>query len=461
MLWSRIVITATLLLLLSNSAYGQTWQKAVNCYLDNGELAECSQFTDDLKQSYAVIRLFKTGADNQEKPPLFLLAGGPGQGAGKAMQPYISLLSEVRKERDFILVDQLGTGKSSPLKCPEFEKITPLEQLRDSGRVVAAMKKCGEKIGDGLVPPEAYGTDSYAKILEHVRQHLGYGNVALYGVSYGTRVAIRYGMLFPNSVASIVIEGVAGNKLRLFENSSIGRPLVVKSIEMRQKESGKVELLSDQITKLAKQLPKTVGIVDPNSGKRELITVDEMVMWHAIGLAFYDPGLVSILPYSLEEALHGNFQPLITPALTANMGVNPIHLFTVACSEDFHGEDKLPMSLLDKERKQIVTLCNGWPKYKLDKNFRNKPEFEIPTLLLAGRADPATPILFAEKLDEELKNSKLVSFDHQGHNVFYLPCATEIVVDFLTDPKSLQKIETACVKETKTPKMFATGLGPK
>src|SRR4051794_40955294 len=51
--------------------------------------------------------------------PLVILAGGPGQAASN-LAPFASRLTEVRRTRDVVLIDQRGTGRSSPLSCAAF-----------------------------------------------------------------------------------------------------------------------------------------------------------------------------------------------------------------------------------------------------------------------------------------------------------------------------------------------------
>src|SRR4051812_4787814 len=52
--------------------------------------------------------------------PLVVLAGGPGQ-AASTLAPFASRLAELRRTRDVVLVDQRGTGRSSPLVCDAFK----------------------------------------------------------------------------------------------------------------------------------------------------------------------------------------------------------------------------------------------------------------------------------------------------------------------------------------------------
>src|SRR5262245_39285269 len=49
--------------------------------------------------------------------PLFVLAGGPGQGASGLAGFVDQAFPEVRRHRDIVLVDLAGTGRSAPLAC--------------------------------------------------------------------------------------------------------------------------------------------------------------------------------------------------------------------------------------------------------------------------------------------------------------------------------------------------------
>ncbi len=52
--------------------------------------------------------------------PLLILAGGPGQ-AASTLAPFASRLNEMRRTRDVVLIDQRGTGRSTPLDCEAFK----------------------------------------------------------------------------------------------------------------------------------------------------------------------------------------------------------------------------------------------------------------------------------------------------------------------------------------------------
>ena len=67
--------------------------------------------------------------------PIFFLAGGPGESAIDVGPILFSLLDDVRKSHDVVLVDQRGTGGSNSLACKMEDEFH--YTARDSPRVSA------------------------------------------------------------------------------------------------------------------------------------------------------------------------------------------------------------------------------------------------------------------------------------------------------------------------------------
>ena len=107
-----------------------------------------------------------------------------------------------------MLVDQRGTGRSSPLVCAAFKPDHSLEAALEfdpvpkAQRLRAGARREGHRrraIHDGRVGrrPRA------------VRAALGYDKINLWGGSYGTRAAQEYLRRYPDRVRSVVLDGVA------------------------------------------------------------------------------------------------------------------------------------------------------------------------------------------------------------------------------------------------------------
>jgi len=142
--------------------------------------------------------------------PLFLLAGGPGQGAQDAFVGALGAFSAVRRERDIVLLDQRGTGGSNRLTCafPEEgpESDAPPDELR---------RLASECLATLPGDPRFYTTSVAVRDLDAVRAALGYSRINLYGGSYGSRVAQHYLRRYPDRVRSVILDGVVNPALAL------------------------------------------------------------------------------------------------------------------------------------------------------------------------------------------------------------------------------------------------------
>ena len=116
--------------------------------------------------------------------PLVLIAGGPG---GSSVEMYLNFaraFSGVLDERDILLLDQRGTGRSHPLSCSI--DVSSIEVEPSIAEAANAARRCLDEL-DG--DPRFYTTSVAVRDLEALRQAAGYAALNIYGVSYGTRVA--------------------------------------------------------------------------------------------------------------------------------------------------------------------------------------------------------------------------------------------------------------------------------
>src|ERR671933_2393082 len=101
-----------------------------------------------------------------------------------------------------VAFDNRGTGKSNLINCPVLQNTTggTAEQF------AALARDCATAIGPTR---EFYATRDHAEDIESVRTALGFGKIALYGVSYGTKLALAYALAHPSGVDRLVLDSVA------------------------------------------------------------------------------------------------------------------------------------------------------------------------------------------------------------------------------------------------------------
>ena len=165
----------------------------------------CARLSVPLDRSGTVggrVSLFVKRMRAQRRPrrgATFVLAGGPGQSATDAFDgDVLGQLSVAYRRRDLIVYDQRGTGRSGLLRCRGLER----SSLLDPG---PAAPGCANRLGAARA---FYSTSDSVEDMEAIRQRLGLGKIAIFGTSYGTKVALAYAARYPANVERLVLDSV-------------------------------------------------------------------------------------------------------------------------------------------------------------------------------------------------------------------------------------------------------------
>lgn len=144
----------------------------------------------------AIVTIHST-AENPMPDPIIYLEGGPG---GSAIAYYdVWFESAFRQQRDIILIDQRGTGFSKPsLNCPEY----------DDYRIENPMGVCRERLKSEGINLSAYNSRENAADIADLITALNLQSANLFGVSYGTRLALTVMRDHPQVVRSVILDAV-------------------------------------------------------------------------------------------------------------------------------------------------------------------------------------------------------------------------------------------------------------
>ena len=146
--------------------------------------------------------------------PVFAFAGGPGQAASPIVQGFADDLGSALATRDLIVFDQRGTGQSGAIDCPAIQK---------DATDLAGQTACADKLG---AKRPFYTTADSVQDIEAVRAALGVPKITLFGVSYGTDVAMSYALRYPSRVDRLVLDSVVPPAVWL-KPSSLLLPLLI------------------------------------------------------------------------------------------------------------------------------------------------------------------------------------------------------------------------------------------
>ncbi len=401
--------------------------------------------------------------------PIFVFAGGPGQGAAKAAQLFAPMFRRLQNDRDIVLIDQRGTGESNPLGCkpPDSDDLTKLDDVS-----LDFFKKCLEKYD---ADPKLYTTSIAMDDIEDARVHLGYGRINLWGGSYGTRAAMVYLRQHPDSVRTVVLDGVAPVDMRLplfmSRDSQRALDLLIRDCEKDKACLARFPDLKkkvDAILSYAATKPR-IRIVHPRTGERtEAILTRSLVASILFG-ALYSPTVSSLLPSLIEDAAAGDYQGLFALAFGNERlaeTISPGMFLSVVCAEDMPriaGDD-----ITAETRNTFygttmfetrMKACEFWPRGEVDPAFYQAVSSAVPVLIFSGELDPVTPPVWGQAVARHLANSRHIVVPGAGHGTTASGCVPKLTSQFL-DRADAKQLDDSCLRQLRRPPFFVNHSGP-
>jgi pimeloyl-ACP methyl ester carboxylesterase len=375
--------------------------------------------------------------------PVIYLAGGPG---GSAIDDYAADPSSwdypFLENRDFILLDQRGTGYSQPsLDCPEFAEV----DAQDNPDAL-----CYDRLVADGINLDAYNTRENAADVAALRSALGIAEWDLLGISYGTRLALAVMRYHPEGVRAVILDSPfpPNADTPLDEIYSLTDALTElfadceRDAYCREEYPDLETVFLDTVQRL-------------NDDETAEIYGDDLVF--ALSGAFSETDLIPLLPYVIYEVADGNYAALDEISMDggftlrfqndgADRSDSEGMYNSVICHDEFATGDyervetavvgtiptELEGALLQNTYDQMQ-LCALWnPKTAVDNTAVSS---SIPTLILVGQYDVATPPRWATLTAATLSNAYLFEAPGAGHSILStVECSLTIANDFLNEP---------------------------
>lgn len=420
--------------------------------------------------SLKVVVLPAEGPETQPDP-LFILAGGPGQAASDNAEFFSRTLSQVRKNRDIVLVDQRGTGGSNPLGCDLYGK-TPQGHLRDL-YPPDAVRACAEEWAK-RADTRFYTTDIAMADLDEVRAALGYERLNLFGTSYGTRAAQVYMRQFPGRLRAVILKGVAAlehsflmpmardaqRALDLtFDDCAADAVCHEAYPDLRQKWA--------EVSRRLDEGDVAAEVEDPESKNKVPVRIGRAGIAPTIRSLLQSVQGAAQLPKLISSAAAGDYSPFASAALTVRRSfsqiISPGMFLAVAGAEDLPLTDAAELAresrdtfLRDEYFQQVRRASAFLALGKLPPDYRQPVTSDVPTLLISGFLDPATPPSGGDEVARHLRNGRHVVVRNASHAYGGLsPCIDNVMAEFLATG-SAREIGTSCVDAIGRPP-FVTG----
>jgi pimeloyl-ACP methyl ester carboxylesterase len=403
---------------------------------------------------------------NPVPDPVFYISGGPGYGSAGGAADFGQFLGEIRKQRDIVMVDQRGTGKSHPLHCVLPGGEDDLQGYMRTLFPMATLRACEPKLAEKADLTQ-YTTAIAMDDLDEVRAWLGYERINLLGGSYGTRAAQAYMRQHPQHVRSSILTGVIimDSRMPLYHARKAQDAIDKLFDDCAAEESCRTAFprLRDDLAKVMARLdqgPVKQTIPHPKTGKTVELSIPKGAFTTTLRAMQYSPFLSVRIPLYLHMAAEGDYGPMMRMTILDrtdpewNIGL----YLSITCAEDVARIDpkEVPAQIAgtyqgDDRIRDQVEACSFWPWAQVGEDFFKPVESPIPTLILTGWLDPATPPEWAVEVARHLPNSVNVVIRDGAHGpggLTQIMCYPKLIADFVANGTPYG-LDTSCVKEMK------------
>jgi pimeloyl-ACP methyl ester carboxylesterase len=412
------------------------------------------------------VAIYHSISSTPKPDPILYLQGGPGgEAISWSVSVYESVIAPLLGERDFIVLDPRGVGRSEPaLNCDEFGK-TYLQDLQgripDDQRVSyykGAFLGCKNSLIQQGVKLSAYTSMDMAADARDVLLALGYQQANLYGISYGTRVAQFVMRDHSQMVRSAILDSVVPVEMQLLnQNATVSDDILRVLFDDCKTDSAcsaaypELETAYNQAFNQLNTEPVTVTVTLGDDRKLEQ-SINGYTFRNAILWALRTPQTISLVPQLIYRVRDGDHSTLILslafPILTFD-SISMGSYISVGCHDQVFA---MSMETLDET---VYDMCELWDVKPPLPGENDPVTSEIPTLIFAGRYDPTTPPSFARQLASHLAHSYVAEIPNQGHGpsaTGVSDCPTSLISSFLADPNIAPDL--TCVNETQRVKFI-------
>lgn len=393
--------------------------------------------------------------------PVVYLAGGGVMPATRYVGMFARSFAELRRTRDILLIDQRGTGKSNPLACPDLTLGPPRPETQD--RHLAELTQCRAALA-ARADLRFYGTEAAMDDLAAVISWLGYRQVNVYGMSYGTKAAQVFLRRHPSLVRAVALHGAMPLDtpmwLDLAASAQRSFDMVARACdadESCRSAFGDVRAKLDQaLTRLAKA-PADVP-AESDDGKPVTVHIDDRTLRDFLNVMLTSARSLADVPLVVHEAAEGRLARLagiLAQEMNAPPSPIPKGLFlTLLCGESMPQVDRSQIGRAtsssfvgDFPLRYQVAECSTWPMEPAPARLYEPVRSDVPVLLLTGDLDNTTPPAYAERVAATLSQSHVIRLPWRSHNDGDA-CVTGLIGSYLAagDHRSL---DTSCVTGTK------------
>ena len=399
-------------------------------YKQDGEeyVAECGTLVvpenrsvpDSRLIAIPVIRVNALG--NNPAEPIFWLAGGPG-----SSNMSFSNLEGLIDDHDIVMVGYRGIDGSVTLECPEMAnaiKGDGDDLLSESSMAGfgEAMTECAGRLDSEGVDLDGYSIPEVIEDMEDARNQLGYERLNLLSGSYGTRVAIIYAWMYPESIHRSIMVAVNPPGHFVWEPEVVDAQITYDAGLCAADPlcSARTNDLAKTIQNVADNMPPRWLFIKIDPGKVKFIS--HFMMFHRGSAATIfdaylsaeegDPSGLALMSIAFDFMIPG----ALTWGDWAAKGS-----IDYDTPRDWIGEMDPPDSIIGAPTTMVtggaIQLSGGgWPVAPMPDEYREMQPSDVETLLVSGNIDYSTPPQFAtDELLPALSTGHQIILSEFGH----------------------------------------------
>lgn len=413
-----------------------------DCYLEElGETVTCGTYEVWEDREKKKGRRFKLNfiilparASNPAPDPVFVFDGGPGAGAAEGAAYWAESFEKLRQEREIVLIDLRGTGKSNPLPCRYIGDQTRAQTYLKDLMPENYVKNCREKLAQWNDLRFYHITVALGDV-DELREALGYDRINIAGSSYGGYTGIVYMKYYPQNVRSAFLHnpGVP----HLLYPANLARDTELSLEHMFADCASDPNCAADypnlreefrQVVERLQQGPVTVDITNPINDEPESVTYTYTDFLQGFRALLYNSNRQRWAPIFIYWAARNGWQPVVEYTVNYKYSINSLLTYgmflCVTCSEAIPYIDYeeararaagtfMGTYRLDRQQR----ACELWERGDIPADFHSPPDMAIPTLILTGEIDAAIPPYVGDILADLLPNSVHYMVPNAGHEL--------------------------------------------
>ncbi|MET9730541.1 alpha/beta fold hydrolase [Streptomyces sp. NPDC006458] len=402
--------------------------------------------------------------------PIVWFAGGPGDDAVSEAQ--LAIDGGLNRDRDVIFMSQRGTYSADPaLTCPNIDEFNAravglVLGAPSTGRLhVEATRACLDQLARRGADLSAYdGTESAADYAD-LRRALGIRQWNVFGISYGTDLALLYMRLHPQGVRSVGIDGVLPPSLAggavTWRAAREGFDGLFEACAQQPACDSRYPNLKATFERLVREVearPVTTSVTVPGRPEPVKVVIDGGVLVTWLTSATH---LAAGVPRSIDELAHGDPQRIAEQWAGGKLSPQAVGrvahglAYGVFCREwtPFESEadviragrrafPSFPRSVL-ANAPQLAWLhadCRAWDVPPAPRSVRQVTRSDIPTLVMSAGFDAQTAASNGAYAARTLSSSTQVTVPYVAHVAFAeSTCAQAITLSFFETPNAADR----------------------